>query len=83
MSEVQHKQDCELKAFKRMTEKLKKAFPRLPIILLIDSLYTSKQVMDTCKEYKWDYIIHFKDGSIPSVAEEYEKIPEKELVSSI
>jgi hypothetical protein len=34
--------------------------------------------MDICKKYKWDYIIRFKDGSIPYIAKEYEDIPEKE-----
>ena len=80
MSEESRKQDCETKAFKRMAEKLKKAFPRLPILLLMDSLYASKPVMDICKENKWDYIIRFKDGSIPYIAKEYEDIAEKEYV---
>jgi len=65
-----------------MAEKLKKTFPRLPIVLLMDSLYASKSVMDICKENNWDYIIRFKDGSIPSIAKEYEAIPEKEHVGS-
>ena len=30
------KQDCELKAFKRLAVKLKKWFPRLPICILAD-----------------------------------------------
>ncbi|MDE7351605.1 MAG: hypothetical protein K2O06_00935 [Acetatifactor sp.] len=34
MSEEKRKQDCETKAFKRLAGKIKKAFPRLPIILL-------------------------------------------------
>ena len=80
MSEEKRKQDCELKAFKRMAEKLKKAFPKLPIVLLMDSLYASKPVMDICKENEWDYIIRFKDGSIPYIAKEYEDISEKEYV---
>lgn len=33
------KQDCERKACWRLMEKLKKAFPRLPICLCGDSLY--------------------------------------------
>jgi hypothetical protein len=82
MSEAEQKQDCELKAFKRMSEKLKKAFPRLPILLLMDSLYASKSVMDICRENKWDYIIRFKDGSIPYIAKEYEAIPEKEQLGN-
>jgi hypothetical protein len=80
MSEEARKQDCEMKGFKRMAEKLKKAFPRLPILLLMDSVYASKPVMDICKENQWDYIIRFKDGSIPYIAKEYEAIPEKERV---
>lgn len=80
MSEEKRKQDSELKAFKRMAKKLKKAFPRLPIVLLMDSLYAAKPVMDICKENEWDYIIRFKDGSIPYIAKEYEDIPEKEYV---
>lgn len=78
MSEEKRKQDCETKAFKRLAKKLKKAFPRLPVILLADSLYASEPVMDTCRENKWDFIIRYKTGSIPSVTEEYERIPEKE-----
>lgn len=72
------KQDCETKAFTRLAEKIKNRFPRLPIILLADSLYASKPVMDLCAAYDWDYIIRFKEGSIPSIAEDYEAIPEKE-----
>ena len=36
-----------------------------------------KTVMDLCREYKWEFLIRYKKGSIPSIAEEYEKIPEK------
>jgi len=77
MSEEKRKQDCETKAFKRLSKKVKKAFPRLPIILLADSLYASEPVMDICRENRWDFIIRYKTGSIPSITEEYEKIPEK------
>lgn len=65
------KQDCELKAFSRLTERLKKEYPRLPICILGDSLYACKRVFDTCKEYRWRYILRFKEGSIPSVAKEF------------
>lgn len=78
MSEDERKQDCETKAFKRLAEKMKKAFPRLPVILLADSLYASEPVMDICRRNKWDFIIRYKTGSIPSITEEYERIPEKE-----
>lgn len=77
MNEEERKQDCETKAFKRLAEKVKKAFPRLPIVLLADSLYASEAVMDVCRENGWEFIIRYKTGSIPSITEEYEDIPEK------
>lgn len=77
MNEEERKQDCERKAFKRLAEKIKKAFPRLPIALLADSLYASEPVMEICRENGWDFLIRYKTGSIPSITEEYENIPEK------
>lgn len=71
------KQDCEWKAFLRLSERLKRDFPRLPVVLLCDSLYAGEPVFDLCKENGWNYIIRYKEGSIPSIMEEYEAIPEK------
>lgn len=34
--------------------------------------------MDICKNNGWKYIIRDKTGSIPSIGEEYEAMPEKE-----
>ncbi|MFA9377559.1 MAG: hypothetical protein ACERKZ_12485 [Lachnotalea sp.] len=76
MSEEERKQDCETKAFQRLAKKLKKKFPRLPIILLADSLYASESVMNVCRENNWDFIFRYKTGSIPSIAAEYEAIPD-------
>lgn len=61
------KQDCELKAFKRLAEKLKKAFPRLPICILADALYANDPVMSICEKMEWKYIIALKDGSLPAL----------------
>ena len=47
------KQDCELKAFKRLAEKIKKRFPRLPIQILLDGLYPNGPVMELCRHYHW------------------------------
>ncbi|MFO7952891.1 MAG: hypothetical protein R6U91_08855, partial [Bacillota bacterium] len=35
----QWKQDCELKGFYRLAERLKKEFPKLNLTLLLDGLY--------------------------------------------
>ena len=68
------KQDCEIKAFKRLAEKIKKEYPRLRIIISGDALYASKPVIDICKEKGWKYIIRFKEGSIPTLYREFETI---------
>jgi hypothetical protein len=64
------KQDCELKAFERLSEKLKKNFPRLPICIVGDGLYPNQRVFGICKENNWEYIITLKDGNLSSVWEE-------------
>lgn len=68
------KQDCELNSFKRLANTLKKMFPRLPICLLADSLYACVTVFDICKKNNWQFLIRYKDGSIPTLKEEYEEI---------
>lgn len=72
------KQDCELNAFKRLAEALKKMFPRLPICILADSLYASKTVFDICMKNEWAYLIRYKDGKIPSLAKEFHEKKETE-----
>jgi len=68
------KQDCELKAFYRLAEQIKKNFPQLKICLLLDGLYAAQQVFEICERYHWAYIITFKEGSMPAVFAEYEAL---------
>ena len=65
------KQDCELKAFHRMAERLKTAFPNLQIMLLLDGLYPNGPVFETCRNKEWQFMIVLQDGSLPSIWEEY------------
>lgn len=65
------KQDCELKAFKRLEVTLKKKYPKLPICLLGDSLYACEPVFEICNKNGWKYLMRFKEGRIKSVAEEF------------
>lgn len=76
------KQDCEMKAFKRLAEKLKRKYPRLPICILGDSLYACDPVFEICSNNKWKYLIRFKEGRIKSVAKEFSIIKEIEGKSS-
>jgi hypothetical protein len=72
------KQDCEINAFKRLAEKLKKKYPRLPICILGDSLYACEPVFEICASNSWKYLIRFKEGRIKSVASEFNTIKEIE-----
>jgi hypothetical protein len=64
------KQDCELKAFKRLSKKIRQMYPRLPIAIAADGLYPNDNVFKICKSNKWRFIITFKDGNLPTVWEE-------------
>ena len=68
------KQDCERKACQRLMKRLKEMFPKLPICIGADSLYACKPFFDACKAYNWRYIVRFKEGSIPTVFQEYETL---------
>jgi len=78
------KQDCELKAFYRMAEKIKAYFPRLPVLLTIDGLFACGPVFAVCKEHGWKFMVVLKDGSIPTVSQEFEALsalqPENRLM---
>ena len=68
------KQDCERKAFLRLSLRLKRDFPQLPLCLLLDSLYACGPVFDRCRACDWRFIITFKEGSAPAVFAEYERL---------
>lgn len=72
------KQDCERKAASRLMKKLKEAFGRLPICISADSLYVSERMLKECKEKGWKYLIRYKQGSAPTIYEEYESLKKYE-----
>jgi len=59
-----NKQDCERKAFYRLAERIKKRFPKLKISVTMDGLYACGPVIKICREYGWDYMLVFKEGTI-------------------
>lgn len=70
------KEDCEINASKRALMRLKMAFPRLPIMLLGDSLYACRPIAHLCKEMNWDYCFTLKEGRTPAVWQEVQKLME-------
>tara|TARA_B100001996_G_scaffold362436_1_gene329942 strand:+ start:453 stop:2009 length:1557 start_codon:yes stop_codon:yes gene_type:complete len=51
------RQDCEIKAFMRLTDKMKKDFPRLKMLIILDHLYAAKSVLAQLSLHHWDYLI--------------------------
>lgn len=68
------KQDCEIKAFKRLAKKIKNDYKRLPICILADSLYVKSTIREICRENNWGYVLTYKKGSSPTIWREYEEI---------
>jgi hypothetical protein len=70
--DIEHnKQDCELRAFKRMAVWLKKQFSRRSLLLLLDGLYPNGPLMAECRRNGWDFMIVLQDKSLRTVWEEY------------
>lgn len=61
------KQDCELKAFKRLTAKIHQHFPKWKFMLLLDGLYMTKTAIDICRQFGWNFSITLKEGSAPNL----------------
>ena len=68
------KQDCELKASYRLLAKIKKRFPKLPIIIGGDALYLGRPFLKLCDKYKFEYIIRYKESDAPSIKRDFDKI---------
>lgn len=67
------KQDCELKASYRLLEKIKKRFPKLPIIIGGDALYIGKPFLKLCDKYKFEYIIRYKEDTASTIKKDFDK----------
>ena len=65
------------KSIQEVGRKDQKKIPETASLAAGGSLYVSEPVMEICKDHGWDYLVRFKDGSILSIAEEYQAIPEK------
>ena len=72
------KQDCELRAFYRMSKRIKKEYPKLPIIISGDALYACEPVMEICSNNRWEYILRLKEERIKRLGEEIKGIEKAE-----
>jgi len=72
--EEQRKQDCELKALRRLVARLRQEFPQLPICLCGDGLYACGTVFQLAKDYKLSFICVFKPGRLPALWQEFQAL---------
>ena len=56
-SEEEIKQDCELNASKRLVPKFRKSYPRLPIRIIADSLYSSIGLIKKFPHFLWHQLM--------------------------
>lgn len=64
------KEDCELKAFYRLAERLKELFPRLPLIIVGDALFCCAPASEICEANGWKYLFCIKEGRQPALWDE-------------
>jgi len=56
------KQDCETNAAKRLLRKLKKTHPKLPLIIVADSLYSTQPMIESIVSHDMHYVLTAKPG---------------------
>jgi hypothetical protein len=62
------KSECELIAFERLAEKLKRYFPRLKMMIIADALFATQSVLGRLHDYKWEYIVQFSKNKLTNFA---------------
>ena len=62
----------ELKALRRLVEKLRIKFPQLRICLGGDGLYACGEGFQVAKDYRCDYIYTFQPGRLPALWEDFQ-----------
>ncbi len=64
------KQDCELKAWRRLYQRIRTLYPRLKINLVADGIHAEEQTFNDSDAASWNYCIVLKDDKLPSVREQ-------------
>ena len=70
-SEERIKQDCEINATKRILERFREEYPKLPVRIIGDSLYPSKEIIEICDILTLEYIFVLQDKRIPTITREF------------
>jgi hypothetical protein len=71
-SDEQRKQDCELKALRRLGVTLRQDFPQLKLCLSGDGLFACGEGFQIAKDSRLSYVYVFKQGRLPAVWEDFQ-----------
>jgi len=71
MSAEEFKQDCETKAFYRLSERLVKLLGKGVVTILLDGIYACGPIVSRCNQYGWDFMITLKRGSLSTVWDDF------------
>lgn len=66
------KQDCEIKAFKRMVKRIKHNYPKYKFIITGDALYAADTIIKICNKHEWKYIFNLKPDRLKEINESFE-----------
>jgi hypothetical protein len=61
------KQDCELKAFRRLSVRLKELFNKQRLTIVADGLYPNGPIINICRINRWDFMIILPEKCLTSV----------------
>jgi len=70
LEQANDKQDPETTAFERLSERLKRYFPRLKIILLANAMFATQPVMEILHESHWEYVIRLPKRKLTDFAKQ-------------
>jgi hypothetical protein len=83
VSVEQRKQDCELKALRRLGARLRRDFPQLALCLSGDGLFACGEGFQIGKDYRLSYVYVFKEGRLPAVWQDFQGLlqlcPERQV----
>jgi hypothetical protein len=81
--EERRKQDCELKALRRLAAGLRQEFPQLRLCLSGDGLFACGEGFQVAKDYGLRYVYVFKEGRLPALWQDFQALlrlcPEQEV----
>ncbi len=60
------KQDCELKAWRRLLPRIRKLYPRLQLNLVGDGLYAEETTFAKCEKAGWNFAITLTEDKLPT-----------------